>query len=95
MRWMIAVVAAASIGCASTNAGNRGHSEEMELIKSSKIEVTDAIKAAQEKRPGRVIDTELRSKNGRTVWEVDIATADGKAAEVDVDAQTGQVMDSE
>ena len=62
---------------------------------SSKIEVTDAIKAATAKVPGRVIDTELKSKNGKTVWEVDIANADGKAAEVDVDAATGQVLDSE
>jgi uncharacterized membrane protein YkoI len=95
MRYGIAVMAALMVGCGSATASNAGHSQELELIKTSKIEVTDAIKSAQTKTPGRVIDTELRSKNGRTVWEVDVATADGKAAEVDVDAQTGQVLDSE
>jgi uncharacterized membrane protein YkoI len=95
MRGTFAIIAALTLGCGSTTATGGGHAQEMELIKTSKIEVTDAIKAAQDKKPGRVIDTELKSKNGRTVWEVDVATADGKTAEVDVDAQTGQVMDTE
>jgi uncharacterized membrane protein YkoI len=99
-RWTIAAVIVAAAGCGHkqpppSTEGKAGHAEEMELLKSSKIEVADAIKAAQDKAPGRVIDTELKSKNGKTVWEVDIAAADGKAVEVDVDADSGQVVDSE
>lgn len=69
---------------------------QIELLQGAKIEVSDAIKAALVKAPGRVLDTELRGKQpGRTVWEVDILTADGKVVEVDVDATSGQVVDSE
>ena len=95
MRWTIALAALAAVGCASTGSENRGHAEELELITSTKIEVADAIKTALEKKPGRVIDTELRKKNGRPVWEVDIVTPEGKTAEVDVDGATGQVVDAE
>jgi len=99
MRWMIALFVVGSLGCAQGGgagaAGGADHANELALIKTSKIEVTDAIKAAQAKVPGRVIDTELKSKNGRTVWEVDIAKDDGKASEVDVDAASGQVLDTE
>jgi len=45
--------------------------------------------------PGRVIDTELRSRNGKLVWEIDIASAEGEFTEVDVDANTGVIADSE
>jgi uncharacterized membrane protein YkoI len=91
---MTAFVATTLFACSPTTT-SQGHTEQMALLKGAKIELTDAIKAAQEKVPGRVMDTELRAKNGRTVWEVDIVSADAKAVEVDVDASTGQVVDTE
>jgi uncharacterized membrane protein YkoI len=94
MRCFASVVVAAFLGCASTTS-HHGHAEELPLLKASKIDVTDAIKAALAKAPGRVIDTEIHSKQGRTVWEVDVVAADGKVVEVDVDATSGQVLDSE
>jgi len=107
-RSMMAFVLMCAMGCgggaascptASTTAGaaeaKPAEAERMKLLESAKIEVADAIKAALERAPGRVLDTELRSKNGKTVWEVDVASADGKSAEVDVDATSGQVVDSE
>ena len=69
--------------------------EKLALLGGTKIEAADAIKAALEKAPGRVVDTELRTKNGKTVWEIDIASADQKLTEVDVDASTGAVTDTE
>ncbi len=87
----------AIVGCASSGnaSGKMSSTEKLTLLGSTKIEVTDAIKTGLEKAPGRVVDTELRSKNGKTVWEIDIASADGKLMEVDVDASTGVVADSE
>jgi len=69
--------------------------ERVEMLKTAKVEAADAIKGALEKAPGRVVDFELRSKSGKTTWEVDILGADGKVVEVDVDADTGVVTDSE
>ena len=92
-----AVALFAVVGCATTGtaSGKMSNTEKLTLLGNAKIEVTDAIKAGLEKVPGRVIDTELRSKNGKTVWEIDIASADGKLTEVDIDAGTGAVADSE
>lgn len=80
--------------CASTGAA-RSKTDKLTMMSSVKIEVGDAIKAALAKTPGRVVDTELQSKKGKTVWEIDIATADGKVSEVDVDATSGEVTDAE
>jgi len=92
-----AVVLFALVGCASSGnaSGKMSSTEKLALLGSTKIEVTDAIKTGLEKSPGRVVDTELRMKSGKTVWEIDIASADGKLTEVDVDASTGLVADSE
>lgn len=92
-----AVVLFAVVGCASSGnaSGKMSNTEKLALLGSTKIDVTDAIKTGLGKAPGRVVDTELRSKNGKTVWEIDIALADGKFTEVDVDASTGVIADSE
>jgi len=87
----------AVVGCASSGnaSGKMSSTEKLALLGSAKVDVADAIKTALEKSPGRVADTELRSKNGKTVWEIDIASPDGKLTEVDVDAGTGVIADSE
>jgi uncharacterized membrane protein YkoI len=54
-----------------------------------------AIKTGLGKAPGRVVDTELRSRNGKVVREIDIVSPEGKFTEVDVDANTGVIADSE
>jgi uncharacterized membrane protein YkoI len=95
--WCAAVLFAV-VGCASSGgapAGRMSSTEKLALLGGAKIEASDAIKTALDKAPGRVVDTELRSKNGKTVWEIDIASADSKLTEVDVDASTGVIADSE
>jgi uncharacterized membrane protein YkoI len=101
-RWIhVAIIVVAVAGCGhsqkapAASTDKAGQADELALLTSSKIELADAIKAAQEKAPGRVIDAELHGKNGKTVWEVDLAAGDGTGVEVDVDAESGQVIDSE
>ena len=38
---------------------------------------------------------ELKKKNGKAVWEIEVLADSGKVVEVDVDADTGDVVDSE
>jgi uncharacterized membrane protein YkoI len=94
---MCTVVLFAVVGCASSDnaSGKMSNTDKLTLLGSAKIEMTDAIKTGLGRSPGRVIDTELHSKNGKTVWEIDIASADGKLTEVDMDASTGVIADSE
>jgi len=92
-----AVVSFAAVGCVSSGnaSGKLSDTERLALLGKTTVDVTEAIKTGLGKVPGRVVDTELRSKNGKIVWEIDIASPDGKFAEVDVDAGTGVVADSE
>ena len=92
-----AVVLFAAVSCVSSgNApGKLSNTERLALLGKATVDVTDAIKTGLGKVPGRVVDTELRSKNGKAVWEIDIASPDGKFTEVDVDAGTGVIADSE
>ena len=92
-----AVVFIAAVGCVSS--GNTpaklSDTERLALVGKATVDVTDAIKTGLGKVPGRVVDTELRSKSGKVVWEIDIVSPEGKFTEVDVDASTGAIADSE
>jgi uncharacterized membrane protein YkoI len=92
-----ALVLFAAAGCMSSGAasGKLSDTDRLALLGKATVDITDAIKTGLGKAPGRVIDTELRSKNGKVVWEIDIASTDGKFTEVDVDANTGAIADSE
>ena len=92
-----AVLSFAAVGCMSSSnaSGKLSNPERVALLGKAKVDATDAIKAGLDKAPGRVVDTELRSKNGTVVWEIDIVSTEGKFTEVDVDANTGAVADSE
>jgi uncharacterized membrane protein YkoI len=65
------------------------------MAKAAKVDISDAIKKATSKASGKAIEVELKKKGGATVWEVEVLADNGKVTEVDVDANTGDVVDSE
>jgi uncharacterized membrane protein YkoI len=69
--------------------------EAVEMSKTAKVTVEQAIKTASEKMAGKVIEAELEKKHGKAVWEVEIVGEDGKVTEVHVDADSGAVIDTE
>ncbi|MFM8551831.1 MAG: PepSY domain-containing protein, partial [Nitrospiraceae bacterium] len=69
--------------------------EAVEMSKTAKVTIEQAIKTAQEKVPGKVIEAELEREHDRAVWEVEIAGADDKVTEVHIDADSGAVIDTE
>ncbi len=69
--------------------------EKIEMAGEAKISIDQAIKTASDKVPGKVIEAELEKKHDKTVWEVEVVTADGKVMEVHVDADSGGVIDVE
>src|ERR1043165_5473105 len=88
------VALAAATGCAgSANAPGpsspgspspekTSNAEKGALLGGAKVDIDVAVKAALAKVPGRAADTELRTKNGKTVWEIDVVSADNKVTEV-------------
>lgn len=69
--------------------------QAVEMSKTAKVTVEQAIKTATEKVAGKVIEAELEKKHDKAVWEVEIVGADDKVKEVHVDADTGAVIDVE
>jgi uncharacterized membrane protein YkoI len=58
------------------------------------ISMAEAIKAAQGRLPGGVLEAEIESRGGREVYEIEIVST-GKIHEVQVDAQSGQIIATE
>ncbi len=55
----------------------------------------EAIKTATTQFPGKVLEAELESEDGKVIYEVEIVNATGEIREVEVDAQSGKILSSE
>ena len=77
------------VGCVSDN--------QTKINAEAKVTKTDAEKIALAQTPnGKINEEELEKENGRLIWSFDIATPGTKdITEVQVDAQTGQVVSTE
>ena len=58
----------------------------------AKVVESAARKIALKAHPGKVTSSEREMQNGRAVYEIEIAAADGKELEVKVDAGTGDIL---
>lgn len=59
------------------------------------VTIEQAIKTALENFPGKVIEAELGKRQDKTVWEVEILTAEQGLMVVRVDAGSGSVINTE
>jgi len=84
--WMSALLAGLLLGCASE--------KQAKLEGQARISKPEAEKIALTRAPnGTIKEGELEKEKGRLIWSFDIATPDSKnITEVQVDAQTGQVV---
>lgn len=69
--------------------------EKLHMSQQATVTIDQAIKTAEEKVPGKVIEAELEKKHDKAVWEVEIATADNKIMEVHIDSMSGNIIDIE
>lgn len=54
-----------------------------------------AVEIALAEVPGDVQETELEREDGMQVYEVEILTADGVEMEIEIDANTGEILEVE
>lgn len=59
---------------------------------TAKLSISDAVKAATDKVPGKVVEAELESEDGVLVWEVEVVTAENKLVKVFIDPQNGTLI---
>lgn len=65
------------------------------MAMAAKITIDQAIKTSLENFPGKVIEAELERKHDKTVWDVEILTAEQGIMVVHVDAESGSVITTE
>jgi len=66
-----------------------------EFKSKAKVSMEDAKKTALEKFAGEVVSTEYELEDGNPVYEFDIKMSSGKEMEVEVDAVTGKIGETE
>jgi len=94
-----AVLAGITLLCVTTGLAlahdRKDKDHEAVNAQSAKITMEQAIETAKTTFPGRVIESELESEDGGLVYEVKIVSASGETQEVEIDALSGKVLDSE
>ncbi len=61
-----------------------------ELVSTATVTLEEAVKYALKLVPGKAVEAEIGTEDGRTVYEVEIIDQNKKTKTVLVDAQTGQ-----
>ena len=62
---------------------------------TAKLSMEEAIATAKAKFPGQVLEAELENEEGKSVYEIEIASSNGVVTEITVDAQSGELLGSE
>lgn len=78
----------------------RGHREDhhaaRELVRSGEIlPLRRVLAKAMEQQPGRVLEAEFESEDGRHIYEVMILDNGGKVWELKLDARDGRLLERE
>jgi len=81
-----------SVGLAMSHEGK----EKVELANlPTSVTMEEAIKTATTQFPGKVLEAELESEDGKAVYEVEIVNVSGETREFEIDAQSGKILSSE
>jgi uncharacterized membrane protein YkoI len=59
------------------------------------VTMEEAIKTATTQFPGKVLEAELESEDGKAIYEVEIVNAAGENREFEIDAQSGKILSSD
>lgn len=68
--------------------------ERTQAAMRTKVGLEQAIQAATQKVPGKVVGAELKERE-MVYWDVDILSIEGKEIHLSVDATTGNVLEAE
>jgi uncharacterized membrane protein YkoI len=66
--------------------------KKKQFAQAAKISLKEAIDVALEKQKGKAISAELENEDGFLVYDISVATADGKEIDVYVDAGNKAIL---
>ncbi|WP_449043408.1 PepSY domain-containing protein [Paracoccus versutus] len=56
------------------------------------LPLAEVLARLHESQPGRVIEVDLDEEDGMMIYEVELATPDGRLIEVEIDAASGRIL---
>ncbi len=75
---------------------DEGHEKAKQLREAGEIlPLETVIKTATEKKPGRVIEAELKKSRGGYVYEIELVDKSGVVWELKYDAKTGELISTQ
>lgn len=66
--------------------------KDLERLQQARINLTQAVQAAQTHTPGQAVKAELDNHWGTTTYQVDVLQPDNTVMEIKVDAANGQIL---
>ena len=69
--------------------------KRLELGRTARISIEQAIQTAKQQVSGKVIEAELEEEHGKRVWEVEIMTSDDRIRKIYIDSETGGIAELE
>jgi uncharacterized membrane protein YkoI len=82
------------LGAATLSLGATTFAAELKMPKT-KVPMETCMKAALAKQPGTVVKVELKIEKATPIYEFDIVGKDGKAWDIECDANTGKITEVE
>ena len=65
---------------------------EVTDLQNAKVTLTDAVKTAERKTGGKAMDAQLTTRQGKPVYEVEVAQGGSNMGTVRVDPSSGKAM---
>ncbi|WNM62128.1 PepSY domain-containing protein [Candidatus Nitrospira neomarina] len=62
---------------------------------TTSVTMEEAINTATTQFPGKLLEAEMESEDGKVIYEVEIVNAAGEIREFEIDAQSGKILSSE
>lgn len=91
---LVLLVAAIFLGGGLAMSSETGMSTQKESDQGS-LTMEEAIALAKQAHPGKVLEAELEKEDKGAMYEVKIAGLDGKTREIEIDVNTGKIVDTE
>jgi uncharacterized membrane protein YkoI len=80
------------LGFAGMSAIAAQHEETAAQFAGAKLNIFQAIRAAEKHHPGRAMSAEFEMMDGKGVYKVDVVSKEKQTTEVVVDAHNGKVL---
>lgn len=90
----VVVLAGTLVGLSLAHAsGNDDHDRAREAMQSGQIlPLRDVLVQLEKTHPGKVLEVELESDDGRWVYEIKLLQSDGRLSKLKLDAKTAEVL---